>query len=147
MYLKFDCIVDFRQLVWFLAPTVALCVQQHVYLRSYLPAVRTQLLTGADNVDRWSEHRIWDSVLEGVRIVVSTHAVLADALSHGFIAMRRLALIVFDEGNRTFQCTNIINSLSSLMRSGTPCKCNHEEFLSSDQGEIGRCSAYPWPLC
>jgi ERCC4-related helicase len=89
--------------VWFLAPTVALCTQQHDYLRSYLPAVKTQLLTGADNVDRWSEQRIWNSVLEGARIVVSTHAVLADALSHGFIAMRRLALIVFDEGNRTFQ--------------------------------------------
>ena len=76
-----------------MAPTVALCTQQHAYLRS---------LTGADNVDRWSEQSTWDSVLEGVRIVVSTHAVLEDALSHGFIAMRRLALLVFDEGNRTF---------------------------------------------
>lgn len=56
------------------------------------------LLTGADNVDRWSEQRIWDAVLEEVRIVVSTHAVLADALSHGFVKMSRLALIVFDEG-------------------------------------------------
>lgn len=81
---------------------MALCAQQHGYLRSYLPGVRTQLLTGADNVDRWSEQSIWDSVLEGVRIVVSTHAVLADALSHGFVAMRRLALIIFDEGEHIF---------------------------------------------
>jgi RecG-like helicase len=84
--------------VWFLAPTVALCTQQYDYLRSFLPAAGTRLLIGADNVDRWSEQRIWDAILKEIQIVVSTHAVLADALSHGFIKMSRLALIVFDEG-------------------------------------------------
>lgn len=53
---------------------------------------------GSDNVDRWSEQRIWDAVLENVRIVVSTHGVLADALSHGFVRIEELALLVFDEG-------------------------------------------------
>ena len=53
---------------------------------------------GSDNVDRWSEQRIWDTVLENVRIVVSTHEVLADALSHGFVRIEELTLLVFDEG-------------------------------------------------
>jgi ERCC4-related helicase len=86
------------QLIWFLAPTVALCEQQHRVLSAFLPAVQIRLLIGSDNVDRWSEQRIWDIVLDNFRIIVSTHAVLAEALDHGFVTMDRLALLVFDEG-------------------------------------------------
>ncbi|OBT69887.1 hypothetical protein VE03_00456 [Pseudogymnoascus sp. 23342-1-I1] len=85
--------------VWFLAPTVALCEQQCTTLRTNIPYVQTRLLVGSDNVDRWSEQRIWDAVLENVRIVVSTHGVLADALSHGFVRIEELALLVFDEAH------------------------------------------------
>jgi RecG-like helicase len=84
--------------VWVLAPTAMLCTQQYDYLRSFLPAARTRLLIGAENVDRWSEQRIWDAMLEEIQIDVSTHALFADALSHTFVKMSRLALIVFDEG-------------------------------------------------
>ena len=85
-------------LVWFLAPTVALCTQKHGVISLQLPAARTRLLIGSDNVDRWSEQRIWDAALKDVQIVVSTHAVLADALSHGFVRISKLALLIFDEG-------------------------------------------------
>jgi hypothetical protein len=50
-------------------------------------------------VDHWSEQRIWDAVLKDVRLVVSTPAVLADALRLGFVKISRLALLVFDEGS------------------------------------------------
>jgi ERCC4-related helicase len=86
------------QLVWFLAPTVALCTQQNASINSNLPSLRTRLLTGSDNVDRWSNTQIWDSVLAEVQVVVSTHAILADALAHGFVQMARLSLLIFDEG-------------------------------------------------
>jgi hypothetical protein len=36
--------------------------------------------------------------LNNIQIIVSTHAVLADALTHGFVKMLDLALLVFDEG-------------------------------------------------
>ncbi|KFY33349.1 hypothetical protein V494_07693 [Pseudogymnoascus sp. VKM F-4513 (FW-928)] len=85
--------------VWFLAPTVTLCEQQCATLRTNIPYVQTRLLVGSDNVDRWSEQRIWDTVLENIRIVVSTHGVLADALSHGFVQIEELALLVFDEAH------------------------------------------------
>ncbi|OBT77825.1 hypothetical protein VF21_03238 [Pseudogymnoascus sp. 05NY08] len=85
--------------VWYLAPTVALCEQQCSTLRTNIPYVQTRLLVGSDNVDRWSEQRIWDAVLENVRIVVSTHGVLSDALSHGFVRIEELALLVFDEAH------------------------------------------------
>ena len=86
------------QRVWFLAPTVELCLQQHGVLSAALPSYATLVLTGSDNVDRWSEQRIWDAALDGVRVVASTYAVLADALHHGFVRISDLALLVFDEG-------------------------------------------------
>ncbi|CAG7966166.1 unnamed protein product [Penicillium olsonii] len=88
-----------EKLIWFLAPTVALCIQQHETIRSQISTVKTKILTGMDNVDRWTDQSIWDAVLKDVRVVVSTHAVLADALGHGFVQMSRLALLVFDEAH------------------------------------------------
>ena len=75
-----------------------LCQQQHDAITSQMPAVRTRLLVGSDNVERWGEKRIWDAVLSGVRVAVSPFAVLSEALEHGFMSMDRLALLIFDEG-------------------------------------------------
>ena len=67
-------------------------------MSKHLPALRTRLLIGSDNVDRWSEQRIWDAALHNMQVVISTHAVLADALTHGFVKMAHLTLLIFDEG-------------------------------------------------
>lgn len=77
---------------------MALCLQQHEVIASHIRSVKTRVLTGLDNVDRWTDQAIWNTVLQGIRVVVSTHAVLADALNHGFVRMSQLALIIFDEG-------------------------------------------------
>lgn len=66
--------------------------------QSNLPGYCTQVLLGKDNVDHWTDQSTWDLVLENVRIVLSTHQVLLDALRHGFVKMSKLALIIFDEG-------------------------------------------------
>jgi hypothetical protein len=63
--------------------------------------VQIKFLSGADGVDRWTEQSLWDGVLKNVRVVVSTYQILLDALTHAFVKMETLALIVFDEG--TFQ--------------------------------------------
>ncbi|OQN95566.1 hypothetical protein B0A48_18501 [Cryoendolithus antarcticus] len=88
-----------EQRIWFLAPSVDLCIQQHDTLRQAMPAYKMRLLTGQDNVDKWSELRIWDAALNQARVVVSTHAVLADALRHGFVRLTSLALLIFDEAH------------------------------------------------
>ena len=72
--------------------------QQHDTINLRLPHLRTRLLLGSDNVDLWSEQAIWDAVLNKVSVVVSTYAILASALSHGFVKIDRLSLLVFDEG-------------------------------------------------
>lgn len=63
-----------------------------------MPAVSMKMLTGDDGVDCWSKQSIWDAALQGMKVIFSTHAVLADALTHGFIKLPRLALLIFDEG-------------------------------------------------
>jgi ERCC4-related helicase len=88
-------------LIWFLAPHVALCEQQYNALRIGLPSARVKLLVGNDNVDRWSEQRIWDAALDGIRVMVSTHKILEEALAHSFVKIENLALLVFDEGTQT----------------------------------------------
>ncbi|KAI1083944.1 hypothetical protein F5B20DRAFT_526111 [Whalleya microplaca] len=87
------------KIIWFLAPTVALGEQQFRVLKSQIPAVQIKLLVGADNIDTWTETRIWDDYLRNVRIMVSTYQVLLDAISHAFVRMDRLSLIVFDEAH------------------------------------------------
>ena len=62
------------KICWFTVPTVALALQQHNSISSQLPAFPSRVLSGADRCEFWSEH-IWNEVLRGVRIVISTHAV------------------------------------------------------------------------
>ncbi|MCJ1313096.1 Dicer-like protein 2 [Agyrium rufum] len=81
-----------------LIPTKALAEQQHKELSRQLAAAQSRVITGEDKVDLWKEQWIWDSILKGIQVVVSTHQVLLDALGNGFIHMKRLALLVFDEG-------------------------------------------------
>jgi hypothetical protein len=58
---------------------------------SYSYTITLLTLTG-------TEQSLWDAVLDNVKVVVSTYQILLDALSHAFVRMESLALIVFDEG-------------------------------------------------
>jgi ERCC4-related helicase len=76
-----------------------LCEQQYDVFKTNLPGYSIQLLSGKDNVDHWTEQAVWDAVLLNVRIVLSTHQVLLDALTHAFVKISRLALLIFDEAH------------------------------------------------
>jgi len=77
---------------------VSLCSQQYEYIKSQVTSVQIKFLSGEDNVERWTQQRHWKVVLRSVSVVVSTYQILYDALSHGFVRMESLALIIFDEG-------------------------------------------------
>ncbi|KAH7149878.1 hypothetical protein B0J13DRAFT_277865 [Dactylonectria estremocensis] len=87
-----------NKLVWFLAPTVSLCEQQCEVIRLQNSAASIKVLTGNQGIDSWSQST-WLTVLDGTRIVVSTYQVLLDALTHAFVSMEMLALLVIDEAH------------------------------------------------
>jgi ERCC4-related helicase len=97
-----------------LAPTIELAFQQFNVLESQISAVQVKFLTGNDNIDKWSEKAIWDAVLEGVGIMVSTHDVLYQAMSHGFVLLDCLSLLIFDEGKKIFPSRQTIAAGASL---------------------------------
>ncbi|KAI9734793.1 MAG: Dicer-like protein 2 [Claussenomyces sp. TS43310] len=86
------------KMVWFMAPTVSLCEQQYLVIKNHFSAAQVKFLSSLDNVDRWSEKSLWDTFLMNVRVVVSTPQILLDALTHGFVRLESIALLVFDEG-------------------------------------------------
>ncbi|KAL8366055.1 hypothetical protein RB595_004708 [Gaeumannomyces hyphopodioides] len=90
---------DPNKRIWFLAPTVTLCIQQFEVLRSQLPSAGIKILTGDDNVDSWSNQSIWDAVLFGIQVVVCPHQILLDALSHSFVTLDTISLLIFDEAH------------------------------------------------
>ena len=84
--------------MWFLAPSVALCHQQHIELTKHITPYNHRIFSGLDDIDKWTDQKLWDAALQNVHVVVSTPAVLYDALSHGFVPITKIALLVFDEG-------------------------------------------------
>ncbi|KAI0181482.1 hypothetical protein GGR52DRAFT_524797 [Hypoxylon sp. FL1284] len=87
------------KIIWFLAPTVALCEQQCRVLKSQIRAVQIKLLIGEYGVETWSDVRTWNDYLKNVRVVVSTYQVLLDAVTHAFVRLDRISLMVFDEAH------------------------------------------------
>jgi len=128
-------------MVWFLAPTVTLCEQQYEVFKSHLPGYGIQLLSGRDGVDHWSTQGIWDAVLQNIRIVLSTHQVLLDALTHAFVKISNISLLIFDEG----VCVACLNGtkthpLSSSLYSQAPCAPNYVILLQA----LCRCHNSHW---
>ncbi|KAF8843847.1 P-loop containing nucleoside triphosphate hydrolase protein [Paxillus ammoniavirescens] len=83
---------------WFLAPTVALCEQQHDVINKAIGSVG--LIHGGLEPKQWTDPNLWKEVLIKNRVIVSTPQVLLDALSHGYINLgREVGLLIFDEAH------------------------------------------------
>lgn len=136
--------------MWFLAPSVALAEQQAQVLSDHLPAYRLRTLLGADGVEKWTDQGIWDALLANVSVMVSTPAVLADALSHGFLNMRRLSLCIFDEGMFHALWLNLLADLtytSASCNQEPPIQCNPEALLPACKTERGTRATYTRLKC
>ncbi len=77
---------------------MTLCAQQYSLLKYELTAVQIKLLQGNNGIEKWNSKRIWDDALKNVRVVVSTPQVLLDGLTHAFVSLGTLSLLIFDEG-------------------------------------------------
>jgi ERCC4-related helicase len=88
-----------------------------------LPAYQVRLLSGNDGVEHWSNQSIWDGVLRNINIVVCTHQVLLDALTHAFVQMTNIALLIFDEAHhcvKNHAANKIMKHFYHPMRQETP---------------------------
>lgn len=124
-------------MVWFLAPTVSLCDQQFRVIKTQIPSVLPKLFTGSDNVENWNKST-WEGALVNIKLVITTHQVLLDALLHGFIQISSLALIIFDEGNTVsvscrFPITD--NCSSTQLYQAAPWQQDHERVLPGSKGQ------------
>jgi ERCC4-related helicase/dsRNA-specific ribonuclease len=73
--------------------------QQTKFLESQLTAYSFVSITGLDNTDFWTSQDVWDAALQGKHGVISTPQILQDALSHGFVHLEDISLLVFDEAH------------------------------------------------
>jgi ERCC4-related helicase/dsRNA-specific ribonuclease len=113
------------KLVWFMTPSRPLSEQQCRVLQQHLPAYHVKCLTGADDVDKWTDNNLWKAFLTGVHVVVGTPAVLADALTHAFVSISDLSLCIFDEAHR---CTKS-HPMNLIMKDFYhPAKLNRKEI-------------------
>ncbi|KAJ2905232.1 RNase3 domain-containing protein [Zalerion maritima] len=91
--------VSSEKIVWFLAPTVELCRQQHLVIQNQIQSIQVKIISSLVGVDTWSSQAVWDAVLRNVRVVVATYQILLDALSHGFVKLCNIPLIIIDEAH------------------------------------------------
>lgn len=55
-------------------------------------------MCGADNIDSWSKAQ-WLKLFTDNKVIICTAEVLCQCLSRGFIAMRQINLLIFDEAH------------------------------------------------
>ncbi|GLA06703.1 Dicer-like protein 2 [Aspergillus niger] len=90
---------DSDKFVWLLCPTVALSEQHTHTIRNRVPSMWCRGFTSRDQVEHWKDKAIWDNALSGIKIAVSTYQVLYDALTHGFVKLSQMSLLIFDEAH------------------------------------------------
>lgn len=56
-------------------------------------------LLGHDNLHLWETLQVWNDALANINIVISTPQVLLDGLGNGFLQLRDISLLIFDEAH------------------------------------------------
>lgn len=84
---------------FFLVASVTLVYQQFAVLQTNLDHNITRIC-GADNSDNWQNSR-WRKLFSENKVVVCTAEILRHCLSFGYITMRQINLLIFDEAHHT----------------------------------------------
>lgn len=84
---------------FFLVASVTLVYQQFSVLDCNLDHKVTRLC-GADGVDRWN-HARWQEMFAENKVIVCTAEILFQCLSHSYISMKQINLLIFDEAHHT----------------------------------------------
>ena len=107
-----------------MCPTVDLADQQAGKLRDHLSSsYQIKLLTGNDAVNTWRSQKVWDDALKNVDVVVCTYQILLDGLTHAFLSISNISLLVFDEAHhcsRGHAANRIMQQFYHVAKKETP---------------------------
>ncbi|XP_028170236.1 endoribonuclease Dicer isoform X1 [Ostrinia furnacalis] len=81
---------------FFLVNTVPLVIQQKKVIQRLCPVNSVGAYSGEDNVDYWDKDK-WDIELEKHQVVVMTSQILCDMITHSYIKIDDINLLIFDE--------------------------------------------------
>ncbi|XP_041980153.1 endoribonuclease Dicer [Aricia agestis] len=81
---------------FFLVNTVPLVRQQKKVIELRCPVNGVGCYSGEDGVDFWDKRK-WDSELSKHEVIVMTTQILSDMLTHNYIKIENINLIIFDE--------------------------------------------------
>ncbi|XP_049872216.1 endoribonuclease Dicer [Pectinophora gossypiella] len=81
---------------FFLVNTIPLVNQQKKVIRSLCPVKSVAGYSGEDGVDYWDKNK-WDSEMAQHEVIVMTSQILADMLTHSYIRIEDINLLIFDE--------------------------------------------------
>ncbi len=84
---------------FFLVSSVTLVYQQFSVLEVNLDHKITRVC-GADNTDNWQKAK-WVKMFSECKVIVCTAEILQQCLSHSYISMNQINLLVFDEAHHT----------------------------------------------
>ncbi|XWX01289.1 hypothetical protein V2A60_009315 [Cordyceps javanica] len=84
-----------RKTAFFVVDKVALCQQQYQVVHANLPFSVTKFYGEQQPMEQAPQH--WNAQFEENMIIVCTAQILLDCLSHGFIKMKQINLLIFDE--------------------------------------------------
>ncbi|KAG4075988.1 hypothetical protein HA402_003814 [Bradysia odoriphaga] len=85
----------------FVVNTVALANQQQKFIEEST-AFRTAVYTGDMNVDVWSNDQ-WAEEFEKYQVLVATCQIILDIVRHGFIEMKHINVLIFDEAHHAMK--------------------------------------------
>ncbi|CAH2241627.1 jg24174 [Pararge aegeria aegeria] len=81
---------------FFLVNTVPLVIQQQKMVKLMCPVQGVAGFSSENKVDFWDKSK-WDLELSQHQVIVATSQILCDMLTHQYIAVEDISLIIFDE--------------------------------------------------
>ncbi|KAI5634354.1 hypothetical protein NE865_12902 [Phthorimaea operculella] len=81
---------------FFLVNTVPLVTQQRKFIQKMCAVKSVAGYSGEDYIDYWDKNR-WDAELSEHEVIVMTSQILADMLTHSYIRIQDINLLIFDE--------------------------------------------------
>ncbi|XP_075975251.1 endoribonuclease Dcr-2 [Anticarsia gemmatalis] len=81
---------------FFLVNTVPLVIQQKKVIETLCAVKGVGAYSGEDGVDYWDKVK-WDNELENHQVIVMTSQILCDMLTHQYIKIEDINLLIFDE--------------------------------------------------